>query len=87
MTRHLGRRTGLVTGLAAAAVMTAGVLPAQAQSPAGKSGNVFTFTYYANAAHTGSAVGQWIYGYCPGYFTNSWGTRTAYSVESEEPCG
>lgn len=85
MTRHLGRRSALVA-LAATAVLTAGMLPAQAQSPAGKSGNVFTFTYYANAAHTGDPVGQWIYGYCPSYFTNSWGTRTAYQVESEQAC-
>jgi len=72
--------------LAAAAITTAGALPAQAQSPGGKLGNEFTYTYYANAAHTGAPVGGWTFGYCPTYFSNSWGTRTSYFVSSEEAC-
>jgi hypothetical protein len=86
MTRNLGLRAALAVALAAAAVTTAGVLPAQAQSPAGKLGNEFTFTYYANSAHTGEPVGAWTYGYCPSYFSVSWGTRTSYFVSSEEAC-
>jgi hypothetical protein len=86
MTKNLGKRAVLAVLLAAAAATTAGVLPAQAQSPAGKLGNEFTYTYYANAAHTGEPVGGMIFGYCPSYFSNSWGTRTTYFVTSEEAC-
>ena len=86
MIRSLGHRAVCAMVLTAAAITTAGVLPAQAQSPAGKLGNQFTYTYYANAAHTGAPVGEWTYGYCPSYFSNSWGTRTTYFVSSEEAC-
>ena len=85
MTRNLGRRSVFAVVLAAAA-FTAGTLPAQAANPPGKLGNIFTQTYYANAAHTGSPVGGFTYGYCPTYFSNSWGTRTPYFISSEQPC-
>ena len=86
MIRNRGSRALLTAVLAAAAIATTGALPAQAQSPAGKLGNVFQSTYYANAAHTGAPVGEFTYGYCPSYFSTSWGTRTPYFVSSEEPC-
>jgi hypothetical protein len=88
MIRNMGSRALAAVMLAVAAVATAGTLPAQAQAqgPAGKLGNEFIYTYYANAAHTGAPVGGFIYGYCPSYFSNSWGTRTPYFVSSEEPC-
>ena len=86
MTRNLRNRAVFALMLAAA-VTTAGALPAQAQSPAaGKLGNQFTYTYYATAAHTGSPVGGWTFGYCPSYFSSTWGTRTSYFVTSEIPC-
>ena len=87
MTGKLGKRATFAVVLAAAVITTAGALPAQAQSPAaGKLGNQFTYTYYSTAAHTGAAVGGWTFGYCPSYFTNSWGTKTSYFVSSEEAC-
>jgi hypothetical protein len=87
VTKSLGNRVIFAVMLVAAVVTTAGVLPAQAQSPAaGKLGNQFTYLYYANAAHTGEPVGEWVFGYCPSYFSHSWGTRTAYVVSSEEAC-
>lgn len=85
MIRNIGNRAVSAVVLAAA-ITAAGALPAQAQSPAGKLGNQFTYTYYANAAHTGAQVGGWTFGYCPTYFSNSWGTRTTYFVSSEEAC-
>jgi hypothetical protein len=85
MIRSLGNRAVLMVVLAAG-ITTAGALPAQAQSQAGKLGNEFTYTYYANAAHTGAPVGAFTFGYCPTYFSYSWGTRTAYLVTSEEAC-
>ena len=85
MTKNVGGRA-IFAVLAAAAITAGGALPAQAQSPAGKLGNQFTYTYYANAAHTGAPVGGLIFGYCPSYFSNSWGTRTSYFISSEEPC-
>jgi hypothetical protein len=86
MTRNRGSRAAFAVALAAAVITTTGALPAQAQSPAGKLGNEFQYTYYANAAHTGAPVGGFTYGYCPSYFSTSWGTRTPYFVSSEEPC-
>ena len=86
MIRSLANRTIFTIVLAAAAITAAGTLPAQAQGPAGKLGNQFTYTYYATAAHTGEPVGGWTFGYCPTYFSSSWGTRTTYFVTSEEPC-
>jgi hypothetical protein len=85
MIRNLGNRAVFAVVLAAA-MMTAGALPAQAQGTAGKLGNQFTYTYYASAAHTGTPVGKWIFGYCPSYFSESFGTRTSYFVLSEEAC-
>jgi hypothetical protein len=86
MTRNRGNRAVAAAVLAAAALTAAVASPAQAQSPAGKLGNQFTYTYYATAAHTGEPVGEWIFGYCPSYFSNSWGTKTSYFVTSEEAC-
>jgi hypothetical protein len=88
MTRNLGKRAAFAVALTAAVIMTAGTLPAQAQaqSPAGKLGNQFTYTYYATSAHTGEPVGGWTFGYCPSYFSNTWGTKTTYFVTSEEAC-
>lgn len=86
MTRNRGSRAVFAVVLAAAAITTTGALPAQAQSQAGKLGNQFTYTYYTNAAHTGAPVGGWTFGYCPTYFSSSWGTRTSYFLSSEEPC-
>jgi hypothetical protein len=87
MTGNLRTRALFAAMLAAAAITTTGALPAQAQSPAaGKLGNQFTYTYYATAADTGTPVGGWTFGYCPSYFSSSWGTRTAYFVSSEEAC-
>lgn len=87
MSRKLGKRAVFAAVLAAAAITTAGTLSAQAESPAaGKLGNQFTYTYYANAAHTGAPVGGWTFGYCPTYFSSSWGTKTTYFVTSEESC-
>jgi hypothetical protein len=57
---------------------------AQSQTPAGRLGTQFTYTYYATAAHTGEAVGEWVFGYCPTYFSDTFGTKTAYCVLSEE---
>jgi hypothetical protein len=87
MTGKLGKRAMFAVVLAATVITTAGALPAQAQSPAaGKLGNQFTYTYYSTAALTGAPVGGWTFGYCPSYFTNSWGTKTSYFVSSEEAC-
>jgi hypothetical protein len=86
MTRNRGNRAVFAVALTAAALATAIASPAQAQSPAGKLGNQFTYTYYATAAHTGEPVGEWVFGYCPSYFSNSWGTKTSYFVSSEEAC-
>jgi hypothetical protein len=83
VTRKLGLRVTSALVLATAAATMAAVLPAQAQSHTGKLGNQFTYTYYATAAHTGSPVGEWTFGYCPTYFSVSSGTRTAYFVTSE----
>lgn len=84
--RNFGKRAVFAVVMASAVATTAGALPAQAQSPAGKLGNQFTYTYYTSAAHTGASVGGWTYGYCPSYFTVSWGTKTSYFVLSEEAC-
>ena len=86
MTRKIGSRAVFAMVLAAATITTAGALPAQARSPAGKLGNEFRYTYYSSAAHTGTPVGGWTYGYCPSYFSTSWGTRTSYFIMSEEAC-
>jgi Family of unknown function (DUF6289) len=87
MTNKFGNRAMFAVALAAALTTTAGALPAQAQSPAaGKLGNQFTYTYYSSAAHTGEPVGGWTFGYCPSYFSSSWGTKTTYFVTSEEAC-
>jgi hypothetical protein len=86
MTANLGHRAIFAVVLAAAVMTTASALPARAESPAGKLGNQFTYTYYATAAHTGAPVGGWTFGYCPSYFSDSWGTRTSYFVSSEEAC-
>jgi hypothetical protein len=86
MSRKLGNRAVFAVVVAAAAITAGGALPAQAQSPAGKLGNQFTYTYYSNAAHTGAPVGEWTFGYCPTYFSSSWGTRTSYYTTSEQPC-
>ncbi len=82
----LGRRAVVAGVLAAAALTTAAVVPAQAQNPAGKLGTQFTETYYATSAHTGDPVGEWVYGYCPSYFSHLYGTKTAYFVLSSESC-
>lgn len=87
MTGKLGRRAAFAAMSAAAVVTTAGALPAQAQSPAaGKLGTQFTYTYYTTAAHTGTPVGDWTFGYCPSYFSNLVGTKTSYYVLSEMAC-
>jgi hypothetical protein len=86
MIRNLGHRAVFAVVLAGAAIMTVGALPAQAQTPSGKLGTQVTYTYYANAAHTGEPVGEWIFGYCPTYFSDIFGTRTSYFVSSEEAC-
>lgn len=86
MTKNLRNRVVFAVVLAASVIATTGVLPAQASGPAGKLGNEFIFTYYANAALTGAPVGGWTYGYCPSYFSTSWGTRTSYFVSEEESC-
>lgn len=87
MTGYLGNRAVFAVVLAAAAITMTGALPAQAQSPAaGKLGNQFTYTYYSTAADTGTPVGGWTFGYCPSYFSSSWGTKTSYFVTSEEAC-
>jgi hypothetical protein len=86
MTKNLANRAIFALVLTATAFSTAAAAPAHAQSPAGKLGNEFTDTYYANAALTGEPVGGFTYGYCPTYFSSSWGTRTVYFVSSEEPC-
>ena len=85
MTRSLRSRAIFAVVLGAAAITTAVAQPAHA-SPAGKLGTQFTETYYANAAHTGEPVGEWVYGYCPSYFSDMFGTKTAYSVLSSEAC-
>jgi len=87
MTAYRGTRALFAAALTAVVMTTAAALPAHAQSPAaGKLGNQFTYTYYSTAAHTGAPVGGWTFGYCPSYFSNSWGTKTAYFVSSEESC-
>ncbi len=86
MTGKRGKSGVFAVVLAAAVITTAGAPPAQAQSPAGKLGNQFTYTYYATSADTGTPVGGWTFGYCPSYFSNSWGTRTSYFLSSEEAC-
>jgi hypothetical protein len=88
MTRNRRNRAIFAVVLTAAAFSAAGVLPAHAQSqtPAGRLGTQFTYTYYATAAHTGEAVGEWVFGYCPTYFSDTFGTKTAYYVLSEESC-
>jgi hypothetical protein len=86
MTANPGKRAIFAVVLAVAVLTTASALPARAQSAAGKLGHQFTYTYYATAAHTGAPVGEWTFGYCPSYFSDSWGTRTSYFVSSEEAC-
>jgi hypothetical protein len=86
MTSKLRNRAIFAGALAAVAITTAAAVPAQAQSPAGKLGTQFTDTYYATAALTGTPVGEWVYGYCPTYFSDMFGTKTAYYVLSEESC-
>jgi hypothetical protein len=86
MTVNPGKRAVFAVVLAAAVITAASALPAGAQSAAGKLGNQFTYTYYATAAHSGAPVGGWTFGYCPSYFSDSWGTRTSYFVSSEEAC-
>jgi hypothetical protein len=85
MTRNLRNRAIFGAVLAAVALTAAGASPAHANA-AGKLGTQFTDTYYTNAAHTGEPVGEWVYGYCPTYFSDVYGTKTAYWVLSEESC-
>jgi hypothetical protein len=85
MTSKLRKRALYAGVLAAVAITTAAAVPAQAQSH-GKLDTQFTDTYYATAALTGSPVGEWVYGYCPTYFSDLFGTKTAYYVLSEESC-
>jgi hypothetical protein len=85
MTSKLRNRVIFAGVLAAVAVTTAAAVPAQAQSH-GKLDTQFTETYYATSADTGTPVGEWVYGYCPTYFSDMFGTKTAYFVLSSESC-
>ena len=76
------RRAAVVAAGCALAVTTTG----GAASATGKLGHVFTTTYYASADHSGQPVGGFVYGYCPNYFSSTWGTRTSYSTMTIDDC-
>ncbi|TDP94895.1 hypothetical protein [Labedaea rhizosphaerae] len=77
----LRRAAAVAAGCALAVTMTGG--PASAT---GKLGHMFTYTYYSSSAHTGEPVGGYVYGYCPSYFSSTWGVRTAYFTSTVEEC-
>ena len=76
------RRAAVVVAGCALAV----AVPTGDASATGKLGHMFTYTYYATADHSGQPIGGYVYGYCPSYFSSSWGTRSTYSTLTIDDC-